>query len=338
MIEIYPAYTSDPQGGSKNPATLLKETLGLEIISVASGRSALLLAIQALGLSRQDEILVPPFISQCVLSALSRSAFPTLTPSVRTKAVMVLHHFGFPQDMAAIEAVARKNQWAIVNNAAHALLTKIDGHSILEWGDVSAVSFSKFYPCVLGGGVFARRKDLQEKVHRKLEQKNPKDQSRANEAFEIMRKARVGLLKDDAGFEVSKIFGCLPDLLSLPEGVSKALPADAGEASQDLEHRKKILAYFQECFPQHVPKIAEGTDIAPVAVPVRMPGNIADKLSALIKTRFNVDAPVLHFDFNCNLLKPDYQKALIIGCHSQWNMGLVQKIGESIKDTMYERI
>lgn len=338
MIDIYPAHRPYHKDRSYDFFEVLKAVLGVEIMPLTCGRSGLLAGVQALGLSRQDEILVPPFVGQCVLSALSRSAFPTLTASSRTKAIMVFHQFGFPQNMSAIEHQARQNKWGILNNAAHALLTSIGQRSILDWGDITAVSFSKIYPCVLGGGLITRRTDLREKVQARLRYRNSKDQSRANEAFEVLQKARAGLLKDDADFEVSKIYGCLPDLLSVPEGVFQALPGNAAEVSADLEHRKNIWTYFQQNLPEHIPHLEGGIDLAPFAVPVRVPEVLLNKLPGILKTRFNIEVPILHFDYARNMLCPDYQKALVVGCHSQWDLNMVRGIGETIKDSIYERL
>ncbi len=338
MIDIYPDYRPHHQDQSQNFVDVLKAVLGLEIIPLTCGRSALLAGVQSLSLSRQDEILVPPFVSQCVLSALSRSSFPSMTISPRTKAIMVFHQFGFPQDISAIEAKVRQHKWAIINNAAHALLTTINGRSILDWGDVTAVSFSKTYPCILGGGLITRRADLYQKIRSRLEGKNPKDQSRANKAFEVLQKAKAGLLKEDADFEISKVYGCLPDLLSVPEGVLQALPGNATAVTVDREHRKNIWAYFQKNLPEHIPQVKGNVEMAPFAVPVRVPEPLLNKLPGILKTRFNIDVPVLHFDYACNMLCPDYQKALVIGCHLQWDMKVVHDLGETIKDSIYERI
>ena len=338
MIDIYPNYKQNQKNSTQNFFEVLKTALGHEIISLTCGRSALLAAVQALSLSRQDEILVPPFVSQCVLSALSRSSFPTLSASSRTKAIMVLHQFGFPQNLAAIEEKARENNWAIINNASHSLMTKIKDRSILEWGDVTVVSLSKIYPCILGGGLMTRRKELYQKVQAKLQAKDSKDQLRVDEAFKILQSAKAGLLKDDADFEISKVYGYLPDLLSVPAGVFQALPTNVKEVSADREHRKNIWAYFQKNLPEHIPQLKGDVDLAPFAVPVRVPDVLLRKLPAILKARFNIDIPILHFDYACNMLYPDYQKVLMIGCHSQWDLDVVQGIGETIKDSIYERI
>ena len=37
-----------------------------------------------------------------------------------------------------------------------------------------------------------------------------------------------------------------------------------------------------------------------------------------LKTQFNTAVEVLHFDYNHNMLNANYEKALVLGCHSTW--------------------
>ena len=97
MIGLYPEFlrqTTPSKGGFFDA---LKDVTGLDPLPFSCARAALVYGLRALGFNRMDEILVPPFLGQCVLSALARTAFPAMTPSRRTKGVLVVHQFGYPQ-------------------------------------------------------------------------------------------------------------------------------------------------------------------------------------------------------------------------------------------------
>lgn len=162
MTGLYPVFKKGNKGNKF--FNIFESVTGLKVLPFACGRSAIVAGLSAFGLGRMDEILVPPYLGQCVLSAISRTAFPTMTPSSCTKAILVFHQFGFPQNLTDIESVARKKGWIILNDCANTIFTKVNGKFLLEWGDFSIISLAKLYPCGLGGGFYSKRSDIYEKV------------------------------------------------------------------------------------------------------------------------------------------------------------------------------
>ncbi len=47
--------------------------------------------------------------------------------------------------------------------------------------------------------------------------------------------------------------------------------------------------------------------------------NIKNTLSR----QFNVEAEVLHFDYNQDMLNANYEKTLVLGCHADWKVGKI---------------
>jgi len=45
-----------------------------------------------------------------------------------------------------------------------------------------------------------------------------------------------------------------------------------------------------------------------------------------------MNTPVLHFDYAQNMLKPDYRKALVVGCHEGWSEDRIRVIFQIVKD------
>lgn len=328
MTTLYPDFKEGRRKG--NFLDIFKSRTGVEVLPFTCGRSAMVRGLSAVGLNRMDEILVPPYLGQCVLSALSRTAFPTMTPSSRTKAILVYHQFGFPQDLSYIETVAKNNGWIILNDCANTILTQLNGRFLLEWGDFSIISLSKLYPCGLGGGFYSKKTEIYEKVFIEHEKLYSSHVDRAEKALEKLIQINNGYFGSETIFEVNSLYGYLPDLVALPQKAYSALPTTKEDIEKDITHRKDIWSIIKEILPDRVPA-CEYKEIIPFAVPVS--GNVLEleENSKRIKEELLLDAPVLMFDFARNMLNPDYRKSLVIGCHSDWTEDIVVKICEMIK-------
>jgi len=76
-----------------------------------------------------------------------------ITP--KTTAIMPVHCYGFPCDVIKIQEIADKYGLTVIYDAAHAFGVEIGGTSILEYGDMSTLSFhaTKVYNTVEGGAL-----------------------------------------------------------------------------------------------------------------------------------------------------------------------------------------
>lgn len=129
-------------------------------LAVTSGTAALHLALRVLDLGPGDEVIVPSLTFVATANAIRYvGATPifcdiagahdlTLDPAAletlrtpRTKAVVVMHYGGFPCAMEAILAFARRHRLAVVEDAAHALLSAYRGRALGTLGDVGCFSF-----------------------------------------------------------------------------------------------------------------------------------------------------------------------------------------------------
>lgn len=145
------------------------------MVAVANGTLAIQLALRALGLPPGSEVITTPFTFIATLSAILyeglRPVFVDIDPETfnidpgkieaaitpRTSAILPVHVFGNPCDVAAIDAIARSRGLKVVYDAAHAVGVKVDGKSVLAYGDVSATSFhaTKLLNTSEGGGIYA---------------------------------------------------------------------------------------------------------------------------------------------------------------------------------------
>jgi perosamine synthetase len=107
--------------------------------AVSSGTAGLHLALRAVGVTDGDEVVTSPlsFVASAnaVLYERARPVFADIEPrsfnldpqaaaaalTARTRALLPVHLFGYPADMAAFERLAREHEVAIVEDACEAL-------------------------------------------------------------------------------------------------------------------------------------------------------------------------------------------------------------------------
>lgn len=137
---------------------------------VHSGTAALELAAILLDIKPGDEIIMPSFTFVSTANAfILRGAVPVfvdIRPDVlnvdetlieaaiteRTKAIVPVHYAGVSCDMDAICNIAKKHGIAVVEDAAHGLLSKYKGRPIGSMGTLSAVSFHETKNIIAGEG------------------------------------------------------------------------------------------------------------------------------------------------------------------------------------------
>jgi dTDP-4-amino-4,6-dideoxygalactose transaminase len=84
----------------------------------------------------------------------------------RTGAILATHVYGYPCDVDAIDAIARKHKLKVIYDAAHAFGTSIHGKSIFQFGDISTCSFhaTKLFHTGEGGCIVCENDELAQKL------------------------------------------------------------------------------------------------------------------------------------------------------------------------------
>ena len=128
-------------------------------IALNSCTAALHLSLEALGVGRDDEVIVPaitftataevlsylgarPVIVDCEPDTLNidpHAIEAAITP--RTKAIVPVHLGGLPCDMDRIRSIAQAHRIHIVEDSAHALPAAWNGASVGTLGDLGCFSF-----------------------------------------------------------------------------------------------------------------------------------------------------------------------------------------------------
>jgi dTDP-4-dehydro-2,3,6-trideoxy-D-glucose 4-aminotransferase len=147
------------------------------VLFINSCTAGLFLAAQLLELGPQDDVVLPSvsFVSaaNAIASTGARPVFcdvdrRTLNPSVedieravtpRTKAVLVLHYGGYPGDIADIAAFCRDRGIRLVEDAACAVDSRVDGKACGTFGDIAMWSFDAMKILVTGDGGMLHTRD-----------------------------------------------------------------------------------------------------------------------------------------------------------------------------------
>jgi len=153
-------------------------------VAVTSGTTALELAVAALDIGAGDEVLVSACTNIASALAIYRNgAVPVpvdsesetwnldvdrieslITP--RTKAILPVHIYGHPVDMAQVMAIAKKHGLAVIEDAAEAHGAEVRGHKVGALGDMGCFSFyaNKIITTGEGGMIVTNDEKLAKKL------------------------------------------------------------------------------------------------------------------------------------------------------------------------------
>jgi len=87
-----------------------------------------------------------------------------ITP--QTSAILATHVFGFPCRIEAIELIAKEFDLKVIYDAAHAFGVEYKGKSVLNFGDISVLSFhaTKLFHTIEGGGITTNCDEFARKI------------------------------------------------------------------------------------------------------------------------------------------------------------------------------
>jgi len=128
-------------------------------ITVVNGTYALIIALQALGVGKGDEVIVPALTMSASTFAISAvgaipvwcdTAANSLTMDVndvrlkitaKTRAVMAVHLYGYAVDMPALLAITAPLNIPVIEDAAESFGATVAGKPVGGWGTIACHSF-----------------------------------------------------------------------------------------------------------------------------------------------------------------------------------------------------
>jgi dTDP-4-amino-4,6-dideoxygalactose transaminase len=144
----------------------------VEAVAVNSATAAMHLALEAMGIGPDDEVVVPTYTftataevvrylgAKPVFVDCEEDTFNEPAITERTKAIMPVHFAGLPCDMTGIGELARRHGLKLLDDAAHALPTMHRGQMIGDCeADATAFSFYANKTMTTGEGGMLVTKD-----------------------------------------------------------------------------------------------------------------------------------------------------------------------------------
>ncbi|MDU1905359.1 MAG: DegT/DnrJ/EryC1/StrS family aminotransferase [Dysgonomonas sp.] len=161
----------------------LADYLGVKYLSVfTNGTLALITALQALRIT--GEVITTPFSFVATTHSLwwnnikpvfvdiedkyfnidYKKIESAITP--QTTAIMPVHVYGNPCNVEEIQRIADTYGLKVIYDAAHAFGVKYKGQSVLNWGDLSIMSFhaTKVYNTIEGGAIVCKDEKTKKRI------------------------------------------------------------------------------------------------------------------------------------------------------------------------------
>jgi len=224
----------------------LSEYLGIEHLSLfTNGTLTLITALQAMRIT--GEVITTPYSFVATSHSIwwnglkpvfvdieekTSNINPALIEQAitpQTTAIMPVHVYGNPCDTEAIQSIADRYGLAVIYDSAHAFGVKINGESILNFGDMNSLSFhaTKIYNTLEGGALVVKDSRTKKRIDY-LKNFGFADETTVvapgiNSKMDEVR-AAYGLLNlkqiDDAIAKRKKIAETYRELLSNAKGIS----------------------------------------------------------------------------------------------------------------------
>lgn len=130
-------------------------------VGVGTGTDAIMLILRGLDIGPGDEVITPPlsaaYSALAVMMTGARPVFADIDPerltidpkaaaaaiTPRTRALLPVHLYGQPADMAPLEELAAKHHLALIEDAAQSHLATADGRPV---GTIGVAAATSFYP------------------------------------------------------------------------------------------------------------------------------------------------------------------------------------------------
>jgi len=139
-------------------------------VAVSSGTAGLHLCLRALGIGEGDEVVLPSFTfiaaGNAILYERARPVFVDIDPltlnldpakleakiGAKTRAIIVVHTFGYPADLDPILDIARRHGLVVIEDACEALGAEYRGQKAGGIGDFGVFGFYPNKPITTGEG------------------------------------------------------------------------------------------------------------------------------------------------------------------------------------------
>lgn len=168
QIPISPVFSSYSCKWKKQSTPIESVLAQTYKIHVSSGRAAIALALEHSNITDEDEVLVPAYHCESMVSPIRwRKATPVFYKintdtsideqdieskiNQNTKAIIATHYFGFLQNLNTLRKICDKHNILLIEDCAHALFGQKNEIPVGSTGDYAIASSMKFFSVYDGG-------------------------------------------------------------------------------------------------------------------------------------------------------------------------------------------
>ena len=297
---------------------LRKDFGSTNVFLTRCGRTGIVLSLKAFGLRRDDEVLIPRFMSTCVLDSVNQVALPSLNLTDRTKAVLLHHHWGYPQNYEKARAIISAKELHVIEDCAHGLWGKSQGIMMGAFGHTAIFSLAKTFEHTYAGAVRVNDQVLSSRIEGMLFSKiSLRDRWESLQGeWEYLKFYNTPLDQRssiDVQVGLSKWYAAL---LAYP-----GLTTLRGEVPRSREELQAVFTRQNKNFlfllnnAAHRPFMISGDEdatMAPLCFPVISDDEkLLNQIKVWLKQR-NIYTGIYHFDINRCMFEPNYKKCVPI--------------------------
>lgn len=301
-----------------------------------SGRTGIFLTLMAAGLKREDEILVPYYMSKCVLNTIIEAGgMPSYRATDRTRAVILFHQWGYPQDFAKLEPAFRN--MLVIEDCANSLWGRTGRRAVGTLGDVAIFSLAKIFKMTYAGAIRVNNKDWLGAVKGMIER--PASWRSVMESF-------LGELAylDGAAYPPEKVrdqghhmrikrwhdsFLVYPSC----DTVRGCLPLSADDVAGVFRKQNSRFRFLlgQSRQPSCLLPGDEVERLAPICFPVLSDDDrFLQRVDEWLRSQ-GIFTGIYHFDINRNMLGPCYKKCVPVPLQASLPEGVLENFAKQFK-------
>jgi len=300
---------------------MLREYFGKPVVVLNAARTGVYLTLAAKKFKRTDEVLVPPYMPKCMLDTIAECAVPTLHVSPATKAILLVHQYGYPQKMDEVLALARKHNLFVIEDSAASFGSTYRGRMVGGFGDAAIFTFPKAFPTVLGGCLVTEDKEILDFARAYLQKQDTfvwrcvGTLALLPHIFDVP--TTWPWLRRIANHFVLVAYSQFKYFPNANKRVCHLFPKTHSGFVRQIELRKRNLAIFKSYFagtPAYPHVLEEDADVVPFFIPYFASyEHIPHLIRALADE--SVESEQYHFDVNRNMFAPHYAPSLIVPVH-----------------------
>jgi dTDP-4-amino-4,6-dideoxygalactose transaminase len=318
----------------ENAQFFLTNEFNKDALVLISARVGIYLVLKAYNFRKDDEVLVPQYISHCVIDIVKKVCRPVYRLTDKTKAIILFHQFGYPQKMDEIYKIIGGKDILVIEDCAHSFYSRYKDKRIGLFGEAAIFSFPKIFPTILGGCLITDNTRILNYAYNYL-RRNKSFWKEIYHNFILIPTFINGAVKNRwikyvAALMVAKNWKLFHKFPNPNELVCHLLEENIKDVEYHAKKRqanlKLIKQRLKDC--QYLDKLEEECEVVPFAVPYfcREPERICEEMG-----KFNILTGVNQFDMNRNIFSPRYEKVIALPVHQDLSSEEINYMLEVLK-------